>query len=311
MRKRASEVWRRSLIFPALCMMLIVACSDKAASQNGMSSSHHSALSSADLAELEVGEEYSPCADCPVFVRVPEAPGKLRRVLLVSKFELTWRNYLQAVGDGSCTVKNPNRPPFRRSQPDLINANLDRFNIDWPVTILGPDDVTCYINWLSIRVPAKVVIPTFDEWKWFASAGRPTVRYSWGDDPKQAVGALAPLDGRPYESTVDARRPTGSASTGRDHHLYARYLHALKIGLFQPNPWGLHDLMGNASELTATVEPYVSQDGKRDRNPRVVVAGSGFYDKRWVDEGLDLKIYSIVSDGQYSLFPGVRLIIVS
>ncbi|WP_196491587.1 formylglycine-generating enzyme family protein [Erythrobacter donghaensis] len=268
-----------------------------------------SSQSSENVQHLQIGDEFQPCDGCPTFVRVPAAPADLRNIRFVSKFELTWRNYLQAVKDGSCTVSNPNRPPFRKPQPDLINAHLDRLEIDWPITVLGPDDVECYIKWLEQKMPLDVEVPTHDEWKWFASSGRPSVRYPWGNDPGQAEEALTGLEGQPFESYTDARRPNGSDLTGREHYFYARYLHALKVGQFPPSPWGLHDLMGNASELTANVEPYIRSDGKADGSYRVITAGGGLIDKRWVEEGVNLKTYTIASDGQYSTYSSVRLVL--
>jgi formylglycine-generating enzyme required for sulfatase activity len=152
-------------------------------------------------------------------------------------------------------------------------------------------------------------VPTFDEWKWFASSGRPSVRYPWGNDPGQAAEALTGLEGELFESSIDARRPNGSDLTGREHYFYARYLHAVKVGQFRPSLWGLHDLMGNASELTSNVEPYVRADGKNDGSYRVIIAGGGFVDKRWVEEGVNLKTYAIAADGQYSTYSSVRLVL--
>ena len=265
---------------------------------------------SPDIAQLSTGEEFQPCADCPTFVRVPAAPDELRRIQFVSKFELTWRNYLRAVKDGSCIVANRNASPSRKSQPDQINPHLDRFEIDWPITVLGPADVDCYIDWLNKKTSLSVAVPTYDEWKWFASSGRPSVRYPWGNDPKQAVEALTGLQGEPFESDIDARYPDGSNTTGREHYFYLRYLYALKVGQFPPSPWGLHDLMGNAPELTSDIEPHVRNDGRSDESFSVTIVGGGFYDKRWVEEGIGMKSYYIQFDDQYSGYPAVRLVLV-
>ena len=266
--------------------------------------------SSPDVTQLSTGQEFQPCADCPTFVRVPAAPDELRRIQFVSKFELTWRNYLRAVKDGSCSVSNPNAPPFRKPQPDLISPYLDRFEIDWPITILSPANVDCYIGWLNKKISLSVAVPTYDEWRWFASSGRPSVRYPWGNDPEQGVEALTGLNGEHFESDIDARYPDGSNTTGREHYFYGRYLRALKVGQFPPSPWGLHDLVGNAPELTSDAEPRVRKDGRSDDSFRVTIVGGGFYDKRWVEEGIGMKSFYIQVDDQYSGYPAVRLILV-
>ena len=56
------------------------------------------------------------------------------------------------------------------------------------------------------------------------------------------------------------------------------------VGRYQPNAWGLHDMIGNAAEWTRTAYrpyPYQSGDGRDD--PAVagtkVVRGGSWYDR--------------------------------
>lgn len=143
---------RRSKIRTAvkylIASFLLGACSDSAPSQ-----AQAPAAGTPGVAELSV------CEDCPVFVKVPAAPAPLRPIRYVSKFELTWNNYLAAYDGGACTIPNPNAPP-QLSGPNDILPHLDKYRIDWPVTKLGVRDIQCYIDWLQKKTNYRVALPT-------------------------------------------------------------------------------------------------------------------------------------------------------
>ncbi|MEN7535903.1 formylglycine-generating enzyme family protein [Aurantiacibacter flavus] len=236
------------------------------------------------------------CEGCPEFVAVPAPPDSLRAIVAVAKYELTWNEYLAAVDDGACTVQNPSRPPFFRSRPDEINPHLEWFRIDWPITILDPVDVHCYLDWLSDRIGVPAVIPTKQEWRWFASAGRSDWRYPWGNDPGAGHEMLA--------NTIDDRVVRLPWPGQREARYVDPYLVAFKVGQGEPNPWGLHDLLGNALELTTTIMP------PRGECLSVALAGVSYSDPDWAEEGLDANFSSFICEGQYSAAPAVRLVLI-
>lgn len=281
---------------------------------------------SSDVAELSTGEEFQPCEGCPTFVRVPDAPKEMRRIRFVSKYELTWRNYIEAVQDGSCGLSNPRWPrnPFGEADRRGSLARIDMLKVDWPITVLGPHEIDCYIGWLEERASIKATLPSFDEWRWFATSGRPSVLYPWGDDPAQAAEWLRNPRPNPEgvmkswlvmidvaenlrASDIGVKYPGGDNSTG----FYANNLDFFKVGQFPPSPWGLHDLMGNASELTSDVEQFVGTDGIA--RPKYTTAGSGYYFREWAREGVNLKrgaIAATTRTGHFSASVGVRLVLV-
>lgn len=266
---------------------LLLACSPAAVGENGAAAHEVS------------GDTASPaCEGCPEFVSVPPPPDGLRPIIAVAKYELTWNDYLAAVDDGACTIPNPNRPPFFRSGPDDINPNLDWFRIDWPITILDPAEVECYLAWLSDHIGARAAIPTKPEWRWFASAGRPDVRYPWGDDP--AAGREM-LTGTVGDDAVKV--PWPGQREGRVVH---KYLVAFKVGQGEPNPWGIHDLLGNALELTSTPKP---ESESVEGHPSVELAGTSIGDREWADQGFNADFSTVIWDGQYSASPAIRIVL--
>ncbi|MBK6706509.1 MAG: SUMF1/EgtB/PvdO family nonheme iron enzyme [Sphingomonadales bacterium] len=111
------------------------------------------------------------CHECPVFIGVPKAESPRRPIVFVSKFELTWNNYLAAVDAGRCAIPNPNSGHRPAGENDLL-LNIENLRIDWPIGVLGAADVECYIGWLQEKTGYIVSLPTGDEWEWFARSGK-------------------------------------------------------------------------------------------------------------------------------------------
>lgn len=266
---------------------LLLACSPAAVGENGITAH-----------EVQGGTVAPTCEECPEFVAVPSPPDSLRLVIAVAKYELTWNDYLAAIDDGACRIPNPNRSPFFRSAPDDINPNLEWFRIDWPITILDPAEIECYLAWLSNRTGARAVIPTKPEWHWFASAGRPDVRYPWGGDPAAGREMLA---GKIGEDVVMV--PWPGRREGRVVH---KYLNAFKVGQGAPNPWGIHDLLGNGMELTST--PAKSSAAAPDQNA-LMLAGTSHSDRNWEEDGLNAEFKTQIVEQQFAYHVAIRIVL--
>lgn len=97
-----------------------------------------------------------------------------------------------------------------------------------PVINVNLYDALAFAKWLSRRSGASYRLPTETEWEHAARAGALTA-YPWGE----AIGTgLANCDG------------CGSAWDGEQ---------TAPVGSFQPNPWGLYDMIGNVGEWTCSM----------------------------------------------------------
>lgn len=97
-----------------------------------------------------------------------------------------------------------------------------------PVVELTIEDAEAFCRWLSEREQARYRLPTEDEWE---HACRASSRTAWwfGENPS--------LAGRYAWFGAVAQRRT---------HL---------VGLLEPNPFGLHDMLGNAAEWCRAADP--------------------------------------------------------
>ena len=259
---------------------------------------------------IAIPAEVKFCKDCPTFVNVPKPPGSGRQIAYVSKFELTWNNYLAAYDAGRCNIPTPNsghKHVAENEENDLL-PNIERLRLDWPVGELGEADVQCYVSWLQEKTDYQVALPTGVEWEWFARAGRSGIKFPWGNDPDKDREALkGSLVDRSNEGTIEYAQG-GKYQTG------------VKVGLFPPNPWGIYDLMGNLRELTADIIPgevwyQKHKDSKfaqytRDK-ANVLLKGSDRYSSDWVSNGIDEESFAIIWDRRrYSTSVGVRLVLI-
>ncbi|WP_199857891.1 SUMF1/EgtB/PvdO family nonheme iron enzyme [Erythrobacter sp. EC-HK427] len=192
---------------------------------------------------VEIGEEFAPCDGCPAFIRVPQSPADLRPITFVSKFELTWNNYWQAVDAGACPApilgENFGRAIDLNERSELV-AQL---RLDWPIAELNDAEIECYVAWLESVSGADLALPTVQEWEWFASSGNPSRRFPWGDDIDPTREALSTRDlvGIPFASPWSGGRPSADIFP---------HVQGKRVGSFPPSEWGLYDVLGNVTELT-------------------------------------------------------------
>jgi formylglycine-generating enzyme required for sulfatase activity len=104
----------------------------------------------------------------------------------------------------------------------------DRHDNGWgrgkrPVVNVSWDDAQAYIGWLSKKTGHRYRLLSEAEWEYAARAGT-TTRYPWGDEP-----------GSNLANFKDSGSPWGGAQTA-------------PVGSFEPNKFGLHDMVGNVWE---------------------------------------------------------------
>ncbi len=162
---------------------------------------------------------------------LPAHDVTLARPLALSKFEVTCDEFARF-------VRATDR---ERSEEAACSAGTSA-----PVVNVSWHDAVAYAEWLSRETRRPYRLPSEAEWEYAARSGT-TTRYSWGS----SIG-------------VERANCNGCRSrANRDH------LGTVAVGSFGPNPWGLHDMLGNAWEWVSDcrLDDYAGAAG--DGSPRI------------------------------------------
>lgn len=113
-----------------------------------------------------------------------------------------------------------------------------------PINCVSWQDTQAYIAWLNNETGKRYRLPSEAEWEYAARAGS-TQKFYFGNDEQQIC-----LHENGYDQT--------SALIGRDAQLPAKAIACddgestlSTVGIYQPNNFGLYDMLGNVSEWVA------------------------------------------------------------
>jgi len=110
-----------------------------------------------------------------------------------------------------------------------------------PVVNVSWDDADAFCRWLSKETNKPFRLPTEAEWEYACRAGSDQL-FFWGNSLERAVEFC----------NGAGQRLAGSVGLLADvFPAKDQYLHTSPVGVFQPNAWGLFDMLGNASEWCA------------------------------------------------------------
>jgi len=152
------------------------------------------------------------------------------------------------------------RPGHSSGSYEGMSLNDDR----QPAVFVSWDDATAFAKWLSGQTGKTFRLPTEAEWEYAARAGSKTNRF-WGNNPDDACKYANVAD-----ITAKKRWPKWTAFYCDD-----KFAVAAPVGSFQPNAWGLHDMLGNAWEWTQDVYDSAAYTKLPRNNP--MHEGSGEY----------------------------------
>ena len=153
----------------------------------------------------------------------------ITRPFAMSKYEITVADYRRFAASSGAGV-----------EPTPQNERHPAANISW-------DDANAYATWLSSETSAEYRLPSEAEWEYGARGGK-TTRYYFEDEPVHFCRYANHLDNSVLEKGLpdsSLRFPSrnvhcsdGSGNSTTD------------VGRYEPNPFGLYDMLGNVAEWT-------------------------------------------------------------
>ncbi len=194
------------------------------------------------------GSVFRDCAACPEMAVVPagsfmmgsptseegrqENEGPQHRVTIGSPFavgvyEVTFAEWDACVGAGGCGGYRPDDEGWGRGNRPVIHVN-------W-------EDAEAYLQWLSRETGEEYRLLSEAEWEYVARAGTQTARY-WGEREAEQCRYVNGFDRSGHAELESDWRESVSCSDG--------YAQTAPVGLFDPNGFGLYDVLGNVGEWT-------------------------------------------------------------
>lgn len=209
------------------------------------------------------------------FVKVPggRINGREMMPFWIGKTEVTNEQFRRFMPGHDSRDESRHGYQFGRRGYDMNSNRQPAVRVSW-------NDANAFTQWLGRQHSVKSALPNGIEWEWACRAGT-TTAFPFGD---------AEADYSAHANLGDRRLAEFAACTARDSYHKAepitnpsRYddwiprdnrhddggLVTSEVGRYQPNPWGLHDMIGNAWEWTSDATP----DGRR------VARGGSWYDR--------------------------------
>jgi formylglycine-generating enzyme required for sulfatase activity len=238
----------------------------------------------ANAAEPAPGTEFKDCPTCPAMIVIPvgdfmmgsdmaesghpdEKPQhrvKIAKPFAAAKFETTFDQWDACTADGKCP---------KVSDDDLGRADRPVINVAWT-------DAKTYIAWLSEKTSKKYRLLSEAEYEYAARGGTKT---AWFYGP--AEDSYGSREACKFANLHDESGKKAHPNYVWSHHLCDDgFGETSPVGRYKPNPFGLHDIIGNLREWVEDCHgPY--KDAPTDGSPKIanecekrIVRGGGWMD---------------------------------
>lgn len=208
-----------------------------------------------------------------------EAPRSVVEVkpFWMAKCETANRQFRQFLPEHDSRTEDRHGYQFGRLGYDVNQPDQPAVRVSW-------EEADAFCRWLSQKTGMHVALPTEAQWEWACCAGSATpfwfgeldADYSsfanLGDKMLAEFAADTALDN--YSDARPMLNPNRYDDwIPRDDRFNDGGFVTEPVGRCQPNPWGLHDLHGNAWEWTRTESSADSFGGGR------MVRGGSWYDR--------------------------------
>ncbi len=176
----------------------------------------------------------------------------------MARFETSNRQFRQFLPEHDSRTEDRHGYQFGR-------LGYDQNQPDQPVVRVSWDEAMAFCRWLSTKTGLPVTLPTEAEWEWACRAGSDTAFWFGGLDADYSPFAnlgdrtLAEFAADTALDDYSAARPMSNPNRyddwiPRDDRFTDGALVTETVGKYRPNPWGLHDLHGNAAEWTRSAD---------------------------------------------------------
>ncbi|MBI5388017.1 MAG: SUMF1/EgtB/PvdO family nonheme iron enzyme [Verrucomicrobia bacterium] len=207
----------------------------------------------------------------------------------MARFETANRQFKQFHPEHESRTEDRHGYQFGRLGYDQDQPNQPAVRVSW-------EEAMAFCRWLSQKSGLTITLPTEAQWEWACRAGTATP-FWFGDHD---------ADFSPFANLGDKMLAEFAADTALDNYSDARPMVnpsryddwiprddrfddggfvTEPVGKYRPNPWGLHDTLGNAWEWTRSAcrpYPYRDDDGRNDTanaDRERVVRGGSWYDR--------------------------------
>ena len=222
--------------------------------------------------------EFSMGSNDETPVEQPVSRVKIGKGFMMGATEVTLEQYRQFDKDYLNGV-------YDMHYKDQVHRGYYMNNMKFPVIRVSWKKAMEFCQWLSKKTGKKVTLPTEAQWEWACRAGTETP-LSYGDVNADFSKYANVADLTTREMAVKGINPRPVRNPGppldfelKDPRYNDKALHLAKVGSYQPNAWGLHDMHGNAAEWTRSAYlpyPYREQEGK---DVLRVVRGGSWHDR--------------------------------
>ncbi len=179
----------------------------------------------------------------------PEHQVTIGKSFALGKYEVTrgqFQAFVTANGHKmptSCWTYNADRKWVEMLGRTWLKPGFEQTDND-PVVCTTWEDATAYAAWLAKTTGKNYRLPTEAEWEYAARAGSKSSRY-WGDtrDGACLYGNFSDLTLASVFKTEPRHEVVFYCSDG--------FAYTAPVGRFQPNAFGLYDMLGNVWEWTA------------------------------------------------------------
>jgi len=172
----------------------------------------------------------------------------------MARFETANRQLRQFMPEHDSRTEDRHGYQFGRLGYDVNQPDQPAVRVSW-------DEAMAFCRWLSEKSGLRVSLPTEAEWEWACRAG--SDRPFWFGGLEADYSSFANLGDKTLaEFAADTALDNYSAARPmvnpnryddwipRDNRFSDGGLVTAPVGRYKPNPWGLHDMHGNAAEWT-------------------------------------------------------------